>query len=235
MARRGAFFLWNALRPVASRRPARARRSAAPGSARPPRPGIWIALAVGAVALGVVGIAAHPAVQSRLAAVSGQLAAQSIGGPFRLVAADGREVTDRAFRGKWLLVFFGYTRCPDVCPTALDAVARTLDLLGTGAGAIQPLFVSVDSAEDTPEVLRGYTDMFDSRILGLTGAPEQIAAAARAYRVYFRRVEIDGGYAIDHTAIIYVIGPDGRYVTHFGHPAQPDRMARVLRQLVNSH
>jgi protein SCO1/2 len=110
--------------------------------------------------------------------------APTIGGPFQLIdAASGRQVTDRDFRGKWLLVFFGYTRCPDVCPTTLSEVADTLAKLGPSAGVVQPLFITLDPKSDTQQVLADYTAAFDPRILALTGSPDRIAAAARVYGV----------------------------------------------------
>jgi protein SCO1/2 len=122
-----------------------------------------------------------------------------IGGPFTLVDHTGREVTDLSFRGKYLLVFFGFANCPDVCPLALDRFAQVLDLLGPDAERVQPLLVSVDPERDTPEVLRDYVTAVDPRILGLTGTLEQVKAVASAYKVYFAKAPpSEGSYSVNH-------------------------------------
>jgi len=134
---------------------------------------------------------------------------QAFGGPFALVDGSGRAVTDRTFRGKWLMVFFGYTHCPDVCPTTLSDIAQALDQLGSLASQVQPLFVTVDPERDDPATMRDYTAAFGTRILGLTGTPEQIAAIAKAYHVYYAKHPEGTGYSMDHSAIVYVMRPDG--------------------------
>jgi cytochrome oxidase Cu insertion factor (SCO1/SenC/PrrC family) len=122
-----------------------------------------------------------------------------IGGPFTLLDHTGREVTDLSFRGKYLLVFFGFANCPDVCPLALDRFAQVLDLLGPDAERVQPLLVSVDPERDTPEVLRDYVTAVDPRILGLTGTLEQVEAVASAYKVYFAKAPpSEGSYSVNH-------------------------------------
>ena len=129
---------------------------------------------------------------------------------FTLVSAQtGLEVTDRDFRGKWMLMFFGYTYCPDVCPTTLNNIAETMSDLGLLAARVRPLFVTVDPARDTPPVLAAYAAAFDRRILGLTGSSEQIAQVAKEFGARYFKREVDGDYFVDHTATIYVIGPDG--------------------------
>jgi protein SCO1/2 len=160
------------------------------------------------------------------------LAAVEIGGPFRLTDMTGREVTDATYRGKWLMVFFGFTFCPDVCPTALNNVAAALERLGPLVDQVQPLFISVDPGRDTPEALARYTSAFDDRIVGLTGTPEDIAAVAKAYRAYYRKVGEGHDYAVDHSAIIYVMTPVGRYEAHFNHETDPERMASKLQALI---
>ena len=163
--------------------------------------------------------------------------ADAISGPFRLTGADGQSVSDRDFRGKWLLVYFGYTHCPDICPTTLADISQTLDLLGADAAQVQPLFISIDPERDTPQVVREYVKEFDDRIIGLAGTPEEIAATAKAYRVFYAKKEgtAASNYLMEHTAFVYVIGPDGRYVTLLS-PLQgqtPDIMADRLRELVS--
>ena len=153
------------------------------------------------------------------------------GGPFALVDHDGRPRRDTDFRGRHLLVYFGYTSCPDLCPLGLDTVAQALALLGPRAGTVQPLFVTVDPARDTPAVLRDYLAAFDSRIVGLTGGEADIRAVAKAYRVHRRlvRTASEGGATlIDHGSLTYLMGPDGAFVTLFPHGTTPERMAEVV-------
>lgn len=159
-----------------------------------------------------------------------QRQAPTIGGPFQLIdAKSGRLVTDQDFRGKWLLVFFGYTRCPDVCPTTLSEIAEAMVKLGPLADRVQPLFVTVDPTRDTQPVLADYTAAFDQRILGLTGTPDQIAAAASAYRVYYAKRVVGDDYYMDHTGTVYVMRPDGTYGTSFLSSSDSAEMARRLR------
>ena len=155
-----------------------------------------------------------------------------IGGPFALTDMNGRAVTDQTFRGRWMLVFFGYTHCPDACPLALSEMSETLDRLGPMAARVQPLFVSVDPERDTPEALRGLLESFDPRILGLSGTPAQVAQAAQAYRVYYARHGTGAEYAVDHSTLLYVMDPQGRYVTHFTHATGGDVVAQRLQTLL---
>lgn len=158
--------------------------------------------------------------------------ATRIGGPFTLTAADGRTVTDRDFRGRWMLVYFGYTHCPDACPTALNDIANALDLLGDRRGRVAPVFITVDPARDTVPVMRDYLSAFEAPITGLTGSEEAIAGVEREYRVYAaRHPEKGGDYSMDHSSIIYVMDPQGRFVTNFTHETSPPEMARKLQQL----
>jgi protein SCO1/2 len=158
----------------------------------------------------------------------------AIGGPFTLVDDNGQTVTDRTYRGKWLLVFFGYTHCPDVCPTTLNSLAAALRQLGPAAASVQPLFITVDPQRDTPRVLADYVRAFDPRIVGLTGTTEQIAAVAREYRVYFSADETpeQRDYQLDHSAFVYVMDPQGKFVQLFGGATANDKIAAKLRQLM---
>jgi protein SCO1/2 len=154
-----------------------------------------------------------------------------IGGPFSLIDTDGKRVTDRDFRGKLMLVFFGYTHCPDVCPTELQTMAEVLDKLGADASALAPVFISVDPARDTPEVLAAYVKAFSPRITGLTGSLDEAASAAKAYRVYFRKA--GGGpddYTVDHSAFVYLMDRDGNYLTHFTFNTPADAIAGVIKK-----
>ncbi len=163
--------------------------------------------------------------------------AVKIGGPFELVTHTGRTVTDADFRGKYLLVFFGYTFCPDVCPTTLRDVADTLDALGPLANAVQPLFITVDPARDTPQVLAEYVTAFDPRLIGLTGTRDQIARVTQVYRVYYAKATENTGtdpnsYLMDHSAFTYLMGPDGAYVTLFPYGTGPEKMAETIRKII---
>ena len=157
---------------------------------------------------------------------------QSIGGPFALTDGHGNRVTDRDFRGKWLLIFFGYTHCPDVCPTTLSNLADTLAALGKAADRVKVLFVTLDPERDTPKVLLDYTAAFDSRIVGLTGSPEEIATTATAYHVKYAKTQSGDDYFVDHSALIHVLRPDGSYATFLFTDAAGLQMAKRLRELM---
>ena len=163
----------------------------------------------------------------------GDTGAAGIGGPFRLRGADGREVTDADFRGRWMLVYFGYTRCPDACPTALQDMANAVDSLDAGTRAkVAMLFITVDPERDTPAVVQDYVGAFAAPIVGLSGTPDQVAGAAKAYRVYYAKHPKAGGeYDMDHSSIIYVMDPRGRFVANFTHETAPDAIAAKLRTL----
>jgi cytochrome oxidase Cu insertion factor (SCO1/SenC/PrrC family) len=160
----------------------------------------------------------------------------SIGGSFELTNHEGRTFTEDDLDGQFYLVYFGYTYCPDICPTALTLMAETLDLLGVEGRDIVPLFVTIDPARDTAEHLKMYVGYFHPRLIGLTGTEEQVAAAAKTFGVFFGRVEDkddnDDDYLMDHTSIIYLMGPDGRYRTHFSHSAAPEDIAGQIREII---
>jgi protein SCO1/2 len=154
-----------------------------------------------------------------------------IGGAFELVDQNGRTVHDSDFRGKLLLVYFGYSLCPDVCPTTLQAIGLGLDQLGAKAAEVQPLFITVDPARDTPAVLKPYVANFHPSLLGLTGTSEQIQAATKAYRVYWSKnmkaAELD--YLVDHSGFIYLMDRNGQYLAHFPPDATADAIAARVR------
>ncbi len=139
-----------------------------------------------------------------------------IGGPFSLTGEDGKTVTDALIRGRYAIVYFGYTFCPDVCPTDVATLMQGLRLFDridrARAKTIVPVFVSVDPQRDTPTVLRAFTDQFDPRLIGLTGTPQAMAAAAKAYGVAYsaRKPDADGSYMVDHSNVAYLMGPDGK-------------------------
>lgn len=151
------------------------------------------------------------------------------GGGFTLVDHEGKPASDEVFVGRHLLMLFGYTLCPDVCPTSLGSIAAALELLGESGEAVQPLFVTLDPERDTPEVLADYVTAFHPRLIGLTGSPEQIRKVAHDYRVYYARADTgDGDYLVDHSAYIYLIGPDGRTLTYLKHDASPETLAETV-------
>lgn len=143
--------------------------------------------------------------------------AVAIGGPFHLTDHTGRAVTEASFRGRLMLIFFGFTHCPDICPTELQVIAEVLDRLGPQADRLVPLFITVDPDRDTPEALARYVELFDPRIVGLTGTAEQIAAVARAFRVYYAKVHPPDAttYTMDHSAFLYLMDAEGRLVALF--------------------
>ena len=152
-----------------------------------------------------------------------------IGGSFALTDTEGKRRSDAEFRGKHMLVFFGFTNCPDFCPTALVTISQALEKLGPKAEKLAPLFITVDPERDTPAQLKNYAQNFDKRIVMLTGSAEDIAAVAKAYRVYYAKRPLEKGeYTMDHSAYIYLLGPDGKYLTHFRHGIQPDDLAKAL-------
>jgi len=155
--------------------------------------------------------------------------ATQLGGPFSLVDQNGQRRTDADYRGKYMLVFFGYTYCPDVCPTTLAVMTAALDMMGTRAERIVPIFISVDPARDTPEMLKNYLAAFGPRWVGLTGTPEEVAAIAKEYRVYYRvNAGEDGNYTVDHSGVVYLMKPDGTYLANYSLANQPDLMAADL-------
>jgi len=158
----------------------------------------------------------------------------TIGGPFALVAPDGTTVTDQTFRGKWLLVYFGYTFCPNTCPMTLNEIATALEKLGTDATKMQSLFITVDPQRDTRAVLEQYTQSFDPRIVGLTGDPQQIDAVTKEYGAYAARHRTGPGpedYVIDHSTYLYVMDPGGKFVRAFDANTSGDLIADALREL----
>jgi protein SCO1/2 len=155
----------------------------------------------------------------------------AVGGPFTLTASDGSTVTDQTYRGKWLLVYFGYTFCPDACPTALNNIGVALATLGSDAAKFQPLFITVDPRRDTREVLAEYLKSFDPRIVALTGTEDQIAAVARAYRVYYAPQKGED-YLVDHSALIYLMNHEGKFVKVFGPDLSGEEIADRVRQLI---
>ena len=155
-----------------------------------------------------------------------------IGGPFDLIDQDGQHRTDAQFRGKFLLLYFGYTYCPDICPTDLMAISSAINILGTAGNEVQPIFITVDPERDTVKQLTDYVSSFHPRLIGLTGAARDIRKVALAYKVYYAKIEAEHGepYAIDHTGFIYLVGRDGKYLGFFPPRTTPERMVEIIRQ-----
>ena len=153
-----------------------------------------------------------------------------IGGPFTLTDMDNKVVHDTDFRGKYLLVYFGYTYCPDMCPTGLQGIAHVLDQLGQDADKVAPLFITIDPARDTPEKLKAYSASFHPNIIGLTGTNQEIAAVAKAYQVYYTKGEKvdDTDYVMDHSSLIYLMDPNGQFITTFDEDADPEKILAAI-------
>jgi len=159
-----------------------------------------------------------------------------VGGPFTLTDTRGQTVTDASFRGNWMLVYFGYTYCPDVCPTELQAVAASMDKLGPLAAKVTPVFITVDPDRDTSATLSEYVKLFDDRLVGLTGTPQQIATVAKEYRVYYAKVtpKDSSTYLMDHSSFLYLMGPDGQLRTLFKQGTSGSDIADAIRTRMNA-
>lgn len=177
-------------------------------------------------------ISANVAVQ----AADQPLARGRIDGRFMLLDHFGEVVTDRSYRGKFQLIYFGYTGCPDVCPTAMVIINQALELLGDKAEQVQPLLISVDPERDTPAVLRDFVSYFNPRLVGLTGSPEMIERVAQNFRIRYEKVRLPDDppdvYRVDHSAGVFLMGPDGTFLAKFAHSATPQQIAgRILDYL----
>jgi protein SCO1 len=155
-----------------------------------------------------------------------------VGGPFELTDQDGNKVTDQTYQGKLKLIYFGFTFCPDACPTALGVMSAALDKLDVAAERVVPILITVDPERDTPPVLKDYVSNFHPRMVGLTGTPEQIAQVAKGYRVFYQKAPGATGdeYLMDHTLLIYLMDGEGQYIAHFGPDAKPEQIADEIRQ-----
>lgn len=187
----------------------------------------FVVFLIGALALAAAAIVTFAPRQQ------GQGAAASVGGPFSLTTAEGKALTDKELRGAPFLVFFGFTHCPDVCPTKLFEISEMLRAAGAKGEKLRALFVSVDPERDTPEVLKSYLGSFDPRIIGLTGSQADIDAVVKAYRAYAKKVPQKGGdYTMDHTALVYLMDKNGGFVGSFNIEQPPAQAAaEFLRHL----
>ena len=165
---------------------------------------------------------------------AGTLLASAIGGPFHLVDQNGKPFADSDLKGKWHLVFFGYTHCPDTCPTALNEMALALDRLGKQRDAVAIVFITLDPERDTSEALKSYVESFDAPIVALTGTAEAVAQAAKNYRVYYaKHPRADGDYDMDHSAVVYVMDPAGRFSATFTPDSTSQAIAERLQKLLS--
>lgn len=157
-----------------------------------------------------------------------------VGGPFSLVDHHGNKISEKSYAGKFKLIYFGYTFCPDVCPTELQVISSALDMLGDKAAPIQPIFITVDPARDTVAIMAEYVSNFHESFVGLTGTPEQVTAAAKAYRVYFSKAKSadadDDSYLMDHSSIIYLMDGRGGFLKHFNFGTKPKALAEELKK-----
>jgi len=167
---------------------------------------------------------------SGLLSPSGAPRTAAIGGPFRLTDQNGRMVTEQDLKGAPFLVFFGFTHCPEVCPTTLFEVSEILRKLGPDADRVRAVFITIDPDRDTSAALKDYLSSFDPRMLGLTGDPAEIAAVAKAYRVYYKKVPLEQDYTMDHTTIVYLMDKEGRFVSPFNLKRTTEAAAADLRR-----
>ena len=159
--------------------------------------------------------------------------ALSIGGPFTLTDQSGKTVTDRTYDGSYRLIYFGYTFCPDACPTELQVIAQAIDALGPDGAKVQPIFITIDPARDTQKQMANYVTLIDKRLVGLTGTPEQIAAVARDFRVYYAKAPPIGAdpnaYGMNHSSFVYLMDPKGKFLTVFSSDTDSDAMAAKIK------
>jgi protein SCO1/2 len=209
--------------------------SSRPDSTKPRgAPVVLIATAFAGVLVLVAGLLIGLAFRDSAKGVAGGPLGAAIGGKFSLVDQNGKAFTDADLKGKWQLVFFGYTHCPDVCPTALNDLSLALDQLGDKKTDVGIVFISVDPDRDTPAVLKSYVESFGGPIEALTGPPDAVAQAAKDYKVFYaKHPRADGGYDMDHSALIYVMDPGGRFTATFTPDDSSDAMAARLKKLVS--
>ena len=198
----------------------------------PPRRTLAIAaiLLLASLVLGVGSLMYRPA-------STGGSGVALVGGPFEMVNQKGETVTEQMLLRHYTLLFFGFTYCPDVCPTELQIMAAALESMGEMGHRIVPVFVSIDPERDTPEVVKSYVENFSPRLVGLTGTLDQVAKMADAYRVFYAKrenKEHPADYEMDHSSIVYLMGPDGKFLKHFTYSTDPKALAEGLRQALQN-
>ena len=193
--------------------------------------GVCVALAA-ALAVGTIVVVNGRGGAGSASREIGSTGQPSVGGPFQLVSQDGQAVDQSLLTGKWSLVFFGFTYCPDYCPTTLQMLEATRRALDDRADEVQIVFISIDPERDTPEALKDYlsSDGFPDGVIGLTGTPAQVRAAADVYRAAYQKVGEGDAYTMNHSLTIYLMGPDGQFRSALGHDLGPTNAARIIQQ-----
>jgi len=203
---------------------------------------LYFGLALVVVAAGLWAWDANQSGDRTVTNIPASMLAPKDGRPFALTDHDGKAVTDKDYKGKFMLVAFGYTYCPDVCPTGLQGVSEALDLLGDKADWVRPLFITIDPERDDAASMKEYVAAFHPRLIGLTGNSEEIARAAKSYRAYYNKLTITGkdakivdkdDYFMGHTTSIFLIGPDGRDREIFSFSTSPEVMANRMLHFIN--
>ena len=202
-------------------------------SRTPPRFAI-VAIVFAGVLVIAAGVLLALALRETPRGAAGTALASAIGGPFQLIDQNGKPFSDADLKGKWHLIFFGYTHCPDACPTALNEMSLALDRLGMKRDEVGVVFITVDPERDTPDALKSYVQSFDAPIVALTGSSEAVAQAAKAYRVFYaKHPRPDGDYDMDHSAVIYVMNPEGRFTATFTPDSSADAIVQRLQKLIS--
>jgi len=205
-----------------------------PANPRTPPRFALVAIVFAGVLVIAAGVLLALALRETPRGAAGTALASAIGGQFQLIDQNGKPFSDANLKGKWHLIFFGYTHCPDACPTALNEMSLALDRLGIKRDEVRVVFITVDPERDTPDVLKSYVQSFDAPIVALTGAPEAVAQAAKAYRVFYaKHPRADGDYDMDHSAVIYVMNPEGRFTATFTPDSSADAIVQRLQKLIS--
>jgi protein SCO1/2 len=205
-----------------------------PANPRTPPRFALLAIAFAGVLVIAAGVLLALALRETPRGAAGTALASAIGGQFQLIDQNGKPFSDANLKGKWHLIFFGYTHCPDACPTALNEMSLALDRLGIKRDEVGVVFITVDPERDTPDVLKSYVQSFDAPIVALTGSPEAVAQAAKAYRVFYaKHPRADGDYDMDHSAVIYVMNPEGRFTATFTPDSSADAIVQRLQKLIS--
>jgi protein SCO1/2 len=205
-----------------------------PANPRTPPRFALVAIVFAGVLVITAGVLLTLALRETPRGAAGTALASAIGGQFQLIDQNGKPFSDANLKGKWHLIFFGYTHCPDACPTALNEMSLALDRLGIKRDEVGVVFITVDPERDTPDVLKSYVQSFDAPIVALTGSPEAVAQAAKAYRVFYaKHPRADGDYDMDHSAVIYVMNPEGRFTATFTPDSSADAIVQRLQKLIS--
>ena len=205
-----------------------------PANPRTPPRFALVAMVFAGVLVIAAGVLLALALRETPRGAAGTALASAIGGQFQLIDQNGKPFSDANLKGKWHLIFFGYTHCPDACPTALNEMSLALERLGIKRDEVGVVFITVDPERDTPDVLKSYIQSFDAPIAALTGSPEAVAQAAKAYRVFYaKHPRADGDYDMDHSAVIYVMNPEGRFTATFTPDSSADAIVQRLQKLIS--